>query len=34
VIGPNTRAAITAYQTRNGLAVTGAPSRELLARLR
>ncbi len=34
VIGPNTRAAISAYQTRNGLPMTGEPSRELLARLR
>lgn len=34
VIGNNTRAAITAYQQSAGLAVTGEPSRELLARLR
>jgi membrane-bound lytic murein transglycosylase B len=34
VIGPNTRAAISAYQQRAGLSVTGAPSRDLLARLR
>ncbi len=34
VIGNNTRAAITAYQESVGLAPTGEPSRELLARLR
>ena len=34
VIGNNTRAAITSYQQSAGLAVTGEPSRELLARLR
>jgi membrane-bound lytic murein transglycosylase B len=34
VIGPNTRAAIAGYQTRTGLAVTGEPSLDLLARLR
>jgi len=33
VIGGNTRAAITAWQTRNGLPVTGEPSLELLRRL-
>lgn len=33
VIGPNTRAAISAYQGRMGLQVTGVPSRELLAQL-
>ena len=34
VIGPNTRAAISAYQQKVGLAVTGEPSAALLARLR
>ncbi len=34
VIGPRTRAAIRAYETRNGLPVTGEPSLALLARLR
>ena len=34
VIGNNTRAAISGYQQSAGLAVTGEPSRELLARLR
>lgn len=34
VIGNNTRAAISAYQQRAGLPVTGEPSRELLALLR
>ncbi|MFP4328154.1 MAG: lytic murein transglycosylase [Paracoccaceae bacterium] len=34
VIGPDTREAITAYQRRAGLPVTGTPSRQLLARLR
>jgi len=34
VIGPNTRAAITAYQRDAGLEATGEPSRALLARLR
>jgi lytic murein transglycosylase len=34
VIGPNTRAAISGYQQRAGLAVTGEPSLELLAQLR
>ncbi|KIC50484.1 lytic murein transglycosylase [Tateyamaria sp. ANG-S1] len=33
VIGNNTRAAITAYQTNEGLAATGDPSPELLRRL-
>ena len=33
VIGPKSRAAITAYQTNTGMTVTGAPSRELLGRL-
>lgn len=33
VIGPNTRAAISAYQRSAGLAVTGEPSLALLARL-
>ena len=33
VIGPKTRAAISAYQRRNGLPVTGEPSLELLRRL-
>ncbi|WP_108484687.1 lytic murein transglycosylase [Oceaniglobus ichthyenteri] len=33
VIGPNSRAAIQAYQARNGLPVTGDPSLELLRRL-
>ncbi len=34
VIGPNTRAAISAYQRRRGLPVTGNPSRDLLRGLR
>jgi len=34
VIGPNTRAAISAYQQSAGLPVTGEPSRDLLNRLR
>jgi peptidoglycan lytic transglycosylase B len=34
VIGSKTTAAITAYQTANGLAVTGQPSLDLLARLK
>lgn len=34
VIGNKTRAAISAYQARNGLAVTGEPSLDLLAALR
>lgn len=34
VIGPNTRAAISAYQQRSGLPVTGEHSRALLDRLR
>ncbi|KQI69415.1 peptidoglycan-binding protein [Loktanella sp. 3ANDIMAR09] len=34
VLGANSRAAITAYQQRNGLAVTGEPSLDLLLRLR
>ena len=34
VIGAKTRAAISAYQQRNGLAVTGEPSLDLLALLR
>lgn len=34
VIGAKTNAAIAAYQSANGLAVTGAPSMDLLARLR
>jgi peptidoglycan hydrolase-like protein with peptidoglycan-binding domain len=34
VIGPNTRAAISGYQQRAGLAVTGEPSLGLLASLR
>lgn len=34
VIGPDTRAAISAYQQSRGISVTGEPSRELLARLR
>lgn len=34
IIGSNTRSAITAYQTRNGLPVTGEPSVDLLNRLR
>ncbi|MFC7704269.1 lytic murein transglycosylase [Plastorhodobacter daqingensis] len=34
VIGPNTRAAIRAYQERAGLPVTGEPSLDLLRRLR
>jgi hypothetical protein len=34
VIGDNTRAAISGYQQSAGLAVTGEPSLELLARLR
>jgi membrane-bound lytic murein transglycosylase B len=34
VIGPNTRSAISAFQARRGLAVTGEPSLELLALLR
>ena len=33
VLGKKTEAAISAYQQRNGMAVTGEPSRELLARL-
>ena len=33
VIGPKSRAAITSYQRDTGLAVTGAPSPDLLARL-
>jgi lytic murein transglycosylase len=33
VIGPKTRAAISAYQSARGLAVTGEPSLDLLARL-
>jgi lytic murein transglycosylase len=33
VIGPKSRAAIRAYQTDNGLPVTGTPSPDLLARL-
>lgn len=33
VIGPKSRAAISAYQRANGLAVTGDPSRDLLSRL-
>ncbi|SEN35869.1 lytic murein transglycosylase [Loktanella fryxellensis] len=34
VLGTNSRAAISAYQSRNGLPVTGEPSLDLLARLR
>ncbi len=34
VVGPNTRAAVSAYQERMGLPVTGTPTRELLQRLR
>lgn len=34
VLGSNSRAAISAYQSRNGLPVTGEPSLDLLARLR
>jgi len=34
VIGPNTRAAISAYQTSRGMPVTGEPSAELLRSLR
>ena len=34
VIGKKTQAAISAYQQSAGLAVTGEPSLELLARLR
>ncbi len=34
VIGPRTRAAISAYQASQGLPVTGAPSLDLLRRLR
>jgi membrane-bound lytic murein transglycosylase B len=34
VIGAKTKAAIAAYQTRMGLAVTGEPSLDLLAGLR
>ena len=34
VIGPNTRAAIAAYQRRKGMAATGEPSQALLALLR
>lgn len=34
VIGPKTRAAISAYQSSRGMAVTGEPSLELLASLR
>jgi lytic murein transglycosylase len=34
VIGPKTRAAISAYQARAGIAITGEPSLDLLARLR
>ena len=33
VIGPNSNRAISAFQQANGMAVTGQPSRELLARL-
>ena len=33
VIGSKTRAAISDYQARNGLPVTGEPSRDLLRRL-
>jgi peptidoglycan hydrolase-like protein with peptidoglycan-binding domain len=33
VLGPQTEGAIRAYQRANGLPVTGAPSRALLARL-
>ncbi|QDY70884.1 lytic murein transglycosylase [Qingshengfaniella alkalisoli] len=33
VVGPDTRAAISGYQQRNGLPVTGEPSRALLTRL-
>ncbi len=34
VIGPKTRSAISAYQARAGLPVTGEPTLDLLARLR
>ncbi len=34
VIGSNTKSAISAYQTRNGLSVTGEPTKALLVRLR
>ncbi len=34
VLGPQTEAAISAYQRANGLPITGAPSRALLVRLR
>jgi peptidoglycan hydrolase-like protein with peptidoglycan-binding domain len=34
VIGPKTRAAISAFQQRNGMAVTGEPSLALLEALR